>query len=354
MVDKEKWLEMYKIAKKLKNTQHLDIFNNKYVVFNFDDKQQPIVARIGISKGTLVGVSIFPTIKSQLFLKDMHHGTSKVVDAFSYDLASVECLMVYFGNRYEVSKVSYQVMKQLGVSFRGDGNWIIAESNQIGFDGKVPTSKEIEVMQQVMRGYLNLSKKIEQGIFNFNSSLHSKKWLHTKMNLATGKSFESLENFQYPKASVVKMPTPLSDLEKYELNKISNHPKINHELEITYFYTSTSENGQYFPMLAVAERHSSLIVAMEMFNDVEVVIGNLKCLLYNYVVDFGKPKKIYLRLEVLKEALWALCHELNIKIEMTNNLPTLEIALIEIGDYLLDSEELPEAFDDDTDSDYWF
>ena len=234
------------------------------------------------------------------------------------------CLMCYFGDRNELTSKELQVIKDLGLKFRGKNEWIYFRSFETGYAPYILDEPQVVQLTLVLQElYMALCALLEGKIIvNFEAGdilyrkydEKSKYWLTYKG-----------PNVIPPRAH--KIPVINDELLIAKLNKLKT---IENEIELDTLYLNSVINDKEFGrpyfanLLLLADHKSSLIIDQNMLSPQDDVIQNILGMLINYLMQRGKPKTIYVRDEYVHDYIKDLCERIGIIVKEKGKLKAID------------------------------
>lgn len=327
----EKWKRLYELASEIKKRKPWEFLaSDDLIVLYLKGKSVPVLVSVLGRGGMIYGVVVYPTIASQktLFSLVAHEKgeiVAEIVDPLSYPTARQEALSVYFGDREEIDKETYQLIKDLGLSFRGRNNWIYFESFKIGC---FPVKLDIEEVDLLIECYEVILSKMSD---------IKKMSEEEEMNLYPTISYQPSEkNYQLTQKpyhlndSMAEKPYQVQD--ELLIKRLKKQPKIIAELEMTYFYIPVegSKNDKLPVLLLVVEKQTQIIVYANVLENDEVVFEMIRQQVVKFIEDQGRPSKIEVRVEKVAAAVENLCEQLDIVLNVVASFDCLDLIAVEL------------------------
>lgn len=320
------WKELYDLSIELKHKKPWDYLSDcDFILVDMDEKKVPILVSVMGNGGECYGVSVHPTIQSVKTMLALFDEDRFVVDPLSTPISSQESLTLYFGDREEVSKEQYKVIKELGFKFRGRNNWIYFKSFHVGEIPQDLNEKEVPFLIGVYKKLLKIIDLVVAvpDVSHTNHSLRA-------IRLINDKKIETIaisDVYPFLQETAVKAIPYENEL---ILHKLRQCKKNNDQLELTYLYPEVSEDNIHFiPLLfGVSERLGMPILA-EFVQNQETLYQVMFQSLNDYILEQGRPRAIHVRLEDLAKHLADYCQKLGIMLlqdpdlELTSQIITM-------------------------------
>lgn len=328
----EEWRELYEVAikiKELKPWEHLwdlDLFTLLL------PDSEPIVSSIMGKGGEFFGVGSY--VGSEAISKFFDMLNKKNIppeQMFRYQDDNV--LMCYFGDREELTAKERKIIKDLGLKFRGKGNWIYFHSFKKGYAPYILDQDEVLQETEILKNlYMSLRSYIEIGLevdFEGGNTLlrlydsERDEWLN----------FESPIMFPEPEymTPVIEDELLIANLKKQEQNKNI------WEMDISYLGSFIRDKEYERPVnsriCVLAERKSGVVINQDMFYPIDDDIQVTLNMLISSIMRFGRPSKILVRDECFYHILKDLCERIKIKLEIKERLRAIDSFLTEFSKF---------------------
>lgn len=245
-------------------------------------------------------------------------------------LYTQDALVLYFGDRDELDKDDYDIIKQLGYKFRGRNNWPYFRAFVPGYFPRPLSSDETGLLTE---GYKNLFMALrailEKGqevdfeggdILLRHYDEKQKLWLNHPI------PFKWPEPY-YPEVTVNNRAI---------VDELKNAGCNSKRMEMDIFYLpipmkDEAVNAPYYPrMIMLAESKSGMVVSAEMFKPNENIIEKCLDAIFDYICRFGKPSSISIRSDYLQAVVSNFCTDIGLKCNRVKNLPAVNAAKIEL------------------------
>lgn len=127
IINKELWLEMYKAAERIRDLQPWNWMyeDDLVVVVNPENQEEMCFCSIMGSGGEFVGLALYRGWNGFHALQDMKNAAEENNEMNLRTYAHLQdCWMIEFTNSDMVNKPAKEVLKKLGIKYRGEGQWI--------------------------------------------------------------------------------------------------------------------------------------------------------------------------------------------------------------------------------------
>ncbi len=312
------WKDLYEVAIRIKELKPWEyLWDMDIITIMLPDREEPyycsIMGRAGecFSIGTYAG---FDAMND--FFEVVENPDIPPEQVLRYQ----NNMMCYFGNRDELTKKEWNIIKDLGLKFRGKNNWIYFHSFKTGYVPYLLDAKQVVALTEVFRQlYMALRAYIERGLqvdFEKGNTL-LRKYDKTKELWYSYESQLLLPPRQY------LVPVLQDDLLMARLKK---QKKTGEQIEIDIVYLNVVINDKklerpvYPKMCIVADCNNGMLIDHEMISpeddEVEVILNTI----INYILQVGKPEIIHVRDEYVEALLSDICKRTNIKTKMESSL----------------------------------
>ncbi len=323
------WKRLYELAAKLKELApwewmtEADIFG----VENPETKEIGFVSTMG-TLGEHLAIGVYRGAEGLYGFWEMQEIGA---DADPFLLFEVPQLQVSFENREQLEKQDRDLIKKLGLKFRGKQNYPLFRSIIPNFLPWFISSEEAQMLIYAIQQTLEVAPRFREDedlLIDESGCL-----LIRTAEKKDGKLVWRDERREIPppeeKEFTIDVPQELVD----ELKGFPVNEKFILEMDLFYAPTPVGEKNKrpYFPkMLMLADATSGMIAGFEMIQPKEDEIENFVEIGRHIIESLHKlnirPKEIRVASETLLELLEVFNQDLNIKLKRTENLSAIEAA----------------------------
>lgn len=323
--DKELWLELYEIAEKIQKLEPWKyLWDMDLLVYLCQPLNEIFYCSVMGHGGMHRAIAIYQGEQINGFLELAKNQITENM-LLNYQ----ECLMCNFIGRQETLPKNREIIKELGLSFRG--TWISFESFEKGYEPSPINIKQVKTMIEALKNfYMMFRAIIEQGI---------------KADFANGEVLA--RHYDKEKQLFLNYPAPLM-LPKKHYNTIITDDKFEEdiiklpqtEMELEYEFVNyipitirenKEDDGRYYYPLSriIVERKSGLVLSNDLIDKNEYkskrdyVLESAE-LLINHFYKMGRPKSIYVRDEETKMYLKDILDKAKIKIIIKPKLKAID------------------------------
>lgn len=327
--DIQKWKELYELAFEIKQRKPWQqLADMDLIAVKLADREEPVYCSIMGSGGEYFAVACY---MGQAGLDDFYRLVMADRDPtpVEYVMLSQRNLTCTFGEREDVSPEQKAIIKQLGYSFRGAGNWIYFESFDPGYVPYIPDQQEVGLllevypqMIQALDAYLAEEIKVD-----FAAGM----CLMRRFDEQTGIYVN--EVVALPEKSVRDSTYTLSnEVQKHQLKKLKQNQDM---IIMDLFYLNAAiEEPEYdkpvMPLvLMVVDWQTEFIIAAEMFGPEDDIAASILEKLCEIMPAMGRPQAVIIRNPLILEAVEKTCAELGIDVGYAEEAMELMDHLIE-------------------------
>ena len=327
------WKRLYELAAKLKELapwkwmDETEIFG----VENPDTKEIGFVSTMGMM-GEHLSIGVYLGAKGLYGFWDFQDEGHEVEP---FALFEIPQLQVSFENRENLEKQDRDLIKKLGLTFRGSQNYPLFRSIRPGFMPWFITSEEAQTLIYAIEQTLEVAPRVKEDsdILDDESDTENEVVLVRSAEKQSGKLVWRDEMREIPppdeKEFIIKIPQALVD----ELKAFPQAENLVLEIDLFYAPTPVGEKGKrpYIPkMLLLADGRSGMIVGFQMIQPKEDEMENyseigsrvFECLEKLNV----RPQEIRIADDDLFDLLKGVNQQLSIKLRQTGDLPAVEAA----------------------------
>ena len=326
------WKRLYELAGKLKELAPWQWMDETEIfgVENPDTKEIGFVSPMGML-GEHLSVGVYLGAEGLYGFWDFQEAG---LEAEPFALFEIPQLQVSFEDRERLEKQDRDVIKKLGLKFRGAQNYPLFRSIRPGFMPWFITSEEARVLICAIEQTLEVAPRVRENpnVLIDESDTENEVCLVRVAEKKNGKIIWRDEIREIPppeKEFIIKIPQALVD-------ELKAFPQVkNFVLEIDLFYAPTpvGEKGKrpYIPkMLMLADGRNGMIAGFQLIQPKEDALENYTEIGRHVFGSLQKlnarPHEIRVGSDVLFDLLKGLNQQLNIKLRQTEDLRAIEAA----------------------------
>ncbi|HHV65373.1 MAG TPA: hypothetical protein GXX46_09930 [Peptococcaceae bacterium] len=319
----EQWQELYEVTMRIRSLQPWEyLWDMDLVTLQIPEFEQPFFASVMGRNGECFAIAVM-------------EGTDALLDF--YRLADAEDIppgqliryqnnmTCYFGDREELSSPEREIIKKLGLKFRGRNQWIFFRSFAPGYAPITLDQEQVVKLTRVFQElFMALKAYLENQIqVNFEKGQTLFRYFDPEQGLwfTTAGTMDKL--FKKYRVPVVE--------DEILIKRLKGKKKTESELEIDTLYLNVVIDDSQFArpimpvMLILADHKSGMLIDQEMLapgdDNILAVLGSL----ISYIENFGKPKKVIVRDEGMAHLLLDLCKRVNIQVDIKGRLDAIDV-----------------------------
>jgi hypothetical protein len=232
-------------------------------------------------------------------------------------------MMCFFGNRDDLTRKEYKVIKDLGLKFRGKNNWIYFEKFQKGYEPYILDEQQVVELTEVFKHLYMALKAINKGLkvdFEAGNTLLRRYDEETKLWI----------NYETPAIipqRKYRVPVLQDEILVARLNK---QKIIDEKLEIDIAYLNSVINDKKYDkpiitrMCILADCRTEAILGCNILTPDDEDVDTIFNMLINYIMKIGKPKTIIVRDEYIQSLLSDICERINVGLKIKGRLKAID------------------------------
>lgn len=319
---KQKWLHLYEVAQQIGIMQPWEHFaeRDKFTYIWKDESKTILFSFIGES-AQKCGIACYTCEEDYARARvRLTEKNSKHEPAFMLQNA----LICIWDDREELSKESYEIIKELGFKPRGKGAWLHFDRYEIGYTPVPLDEKEVDLLTSAFENlHMMLRAIYEQGLDpEFDKGKNLVRWYEPKDKLYYTHPLDvdiSRNIISHPVVTVH---------ENEWMREVRAMKNADYTVELDWSYVDViydDENGRgTFPrMLLAVEPKNGFVLVNEMLSPSHNQPGIVFNVLDHFIERYGKPAEISICDEDLKGILTDVCQKVGIKLTVKKRLSAL-------------------------------
>lgn len=326
----EEWRSLYKIAIKLKELKPWEeLYDMDLITIEQLDTDESYMCSIMGKAGECYAIAAYKGVEA---INDFF------IMANSFEVPGHQLIryqnniMCNFGDRSELTTKERNLIKELGLSFRGKNNWIYFRRFERGYAPYMPNREEVIEFTGVLKHVYMAIQELKNGI---KVDFDNQKTLMRKFDMDKNKWITCEEDFTIPcveyEVPVLKDQLLLKKLER----QYKNDAVL--ELDTVYLNSSINDKGYDKPIIPVllmmADASTGMVLSQNMITPDEDLMGNMIGTVINYINQLGKPEKIVVRDEYIGNILLDICDKIGVDIILSPKLHVIDGFVESIGNY---------------------
>ncbi len=318
---KEQWEKLYEVTKMIKKIEPWNfLYDTDIITIKLSERKEPLFCSIMGALGECFAISIYRDYSELSGLYKIRDGA----DLPSCIIMSYQnCLTCYFGDRDEMADEDMQVLRDLGLRFRGNNNWIYFRNHKAGYYPWFISYEDCEILISAFQNLYMAILALGQGILvDFDNG----------DTLLREFSKERDEWINYA-ASMPEIPYIYDKIKinnELLIKKMMNKKKTANEIECELFcpimpIQENKSDRPYLPqMFVMADIKTEMMINYEMVQPEDNKVQLVLDILIDYILKNGRPKTIYVRDDKMTGIIADLCKRIDVKLIEQLNLPIID------------------------------
>lgn len=337
----EQWESLYEVAENLKKlAPWRALYETDILVLQLPGREEPVYCSVLGQGGMSFGIGIYPGHESLLRFNRIINQ-----DAYRPELLALEqdCLMCHFGDREDIEAEDREVMKKLGLRFRGKSQWIYFRSMVPGQFPWYLNADQAELLTAALQNLFMLCVCYMEGKLeaDFEAGKTLVRWYDEEKKLWFN--------------GVIPMPAPKLDRsldlqDELLLARLKRKKKTSTRLELDSFYLPIpiQENKLSPPtgihMAFLVDKDSGVVLDQSTDGPDVPVLAAAPTMFVNYMEKYGRPTAVYVRSEWMGTLLRNTCKAVGVRLVENEGVPMLDSCLDELIGTLLMGVPLMDDF----------
>lgn len=326
----EQWKSLYQAADAvIKLAPWEDFWNTDLIAIQENEEKEPLFMSVSGRGLHSRGVTMY---EGNDGLEDFDLAESTRGEALaSFALREQRCLSFKLCDREDVPQEQRDIIKELGLTFRGRGKWPCFLSWRKAYAPWTPDAAEIELLA-------NALSRMEEAVNDVRNGL-------VKVRFERGEFLWRIWDREAGERRTVSAPIP-SGRRKYPLARLRSvdqieavkaRPRSISELCMDLFYMNAEvvEEGYdrpFFPRaFLVMEKRTRTVLNMQVLEPEDNEVSAILHFLLNYTMKSGRPRTIYARNPWIFAALTDTCEKCGIPL-LSSELEEMEEMIRQLTD----------------------
>jgi len=242
-------------------------------------------------------------------------------------LLSQKCLQVSFENREQLHKEDHEVIKKLGLKFRGANNWPLFRNYSPGYLPWFINEEEIDFLTALIPQAMDVCDRAAESLDVLKPPREAQ--MLVRVAEAKGKEWIWRDEWQTPALPAPEhIEAPIDQLRLHKILKTAQ--KIDAIWEFDYFHfpegvRDGSKERPYFPLMLIwADQRSSMILSHEISPP-----GEYRDLILNQFLKLIErsgaiPRQVWLQQDDARAILEPSAKTLGVELELTSDLEAID------------------------------
>lgn len=325
----KQWQALYEVAiniNRLKPWEYL--CDDDIIAIKLPEREGLVYCSVLGANQEMYAIIVYPDDRS--FSMREHLMSMPGLPSYAY-LARQNCVLCNFSDRDEVSDEDYKIIRELGLKFRGKNQWITFDSYKTGYAPWHIGADEANVVIGALRNFCMACLAYLEG--KQEVDFRSGKMLFRTYN-EENKLWYNYEAdrpdipFQVPKVVTVDDEVSMARL------RATSKTKNQIEADVLYlpipFQEKSDEIPAYPQICLLADRSSGFIFENHIICDGEAEEAVVLSALDRYILQYGRPRLVYIRDEIVEGLIGDFCMKCGIQIRKTAGLPAIDSCVREL------------------------
>ena len=317
----EEWKALYDIAMKLKELKPWEkLWDMDLITISQPNKKEPCVCSIMGKGGECYAIAAYDGLDSIKGFFEMAYSNEMPGDQIIRYQNNVMC---NYGNRDELTTKELNIIKKLGLKFRGKNNWIYFRTFESGYVPYMPNRDEVLESTKILKHVYMAIEALNKGM---NIDFENGKTLMRKFEDENNQWVNSEEPVIMPNMDysvpVLKDEVLLNRLKKQKQNNSIL------ELDIAYLNSTINDRGYDKPLIPrlcmLVDARVGVVLSQNMVTPKDDVVDVIFETVINYIIQRGRPKNIVVRDAYIASILIDLCEQTGIEVIESLNLHTID------------------------------
>lgn len=324
----EEWKELYDIAIKLKDLKPWEqLLSMDFITIKESEGSEPIMCSIMGAVGECYGIGAYrgeDAIRDFFLMVDNSRMPKYQLMRYHNNI------MCNYGSREELTTQERNIIKELGLKFRGKNNWIYFRVFESGYDPYMPNKDEVLEFTKILKQTYEAIKALNNGM---KIDFENDKILMRRFDSKNNEWINEEEDMSILDGGYI---VPILQ-DQLLIKRLKNEKKNNSilELDIVYLNTVIKEKGYDKPIIPrlslLVDKESGMILSQNMIAPDEDEINIIFDAVINYIIQKGRPKKIIVRDIKIRSILSDLCNKIDVDVLESERLAGIDDFLQNIG-----------------------
>lgn len=303
----ELWRELYDLAVEIKKLEPWkDFWSMDIIEIQLPGYQEPVYCSVMGKGGECYGIGLYEGADG-LADFNMIATADEFMVPIEYVMGDQSNLSCYFGDREEVPPEQKTVIKELGLKFRGKGQWIYFESFKKRYLSYIPDEREVKVLLDTYRVLPIAIKAVRDHTVEIdwdNGEILSCRFDEDK-KIWNVSGIPHPDCFrQYPSIQLT------DDILRQKLKKMKKN-KLEIALDLSYMHCGVTDDKYERPinplLLLAVDVQADMIIDMHIMDIDENEVDAVLNFFIPFVMEHGRMKTVYARNPWIFAALSDIC-----------------------------------------------
>ena len=317
----EEWRDLYQVAIKLKKLKPWeDLWDMDLITILPLGKDEPCICSVMGKGGEFYGIGIYiggKAINDFFTIADNNDIPQNQLIRYQNNI------MCNFGSRDELTKKELNIIKELGLKFRGKNDWVYFRVYEKGYAPYMPDKNEVLEITDILKHLYMAIKSLHNGLkVDFENGKTLMRCFHKESNLWL--------NYEMPLLIPhIHYAVPVLE-DQLLMKRLKNKAKNNSVLELDIAYLNSVINDKSYdkpiiPRLCIlADKRSGMLLSQNMVAPEDDEIDAMFGAVINYILQAGRPERIVVREKYSSSIIADLCKQTGIDVMESGKLPAID------------------------------
>lgn len=319
----EQWAGLYESAENIMKLAPWEfLWDTDLLTIMLPGRDEPVCCSVMGRVGKCYAIGVYPGFESVVSFY-------RIAEASEYSpqfIAGLEqnCMICNFGDREELSEEDREVIKSLGLRFRGKNRWIYFRSMEPGLYPWHLNAEQAGLLLQTLQNLEEIIKhlKREDVKVDFDGNETLMRYYSPEDGAWFNKVVEMPQILMLKRTLVVDDETLIAKLKKKKRSGACL------EFDAVYLPTPVRDSkGErpYFPrFVLLADKKNELVLDQHMAEQDEGIEAVILEMMTRYIMKYGRPASIYARDDRFVSYIGDLCKKLSIKLIEGEGVPAVD------------------------------
>lgn len=329
------WEALYKAAAAIKElSPWTNLWDSDIIMLDLPDRDEPVFCSVMGRIGECYGIGVYPGFDSLADYYRIASAPSELPPMMTN--RDARYLLCFFGDREEITPDDREVLRKLGLTFRGRNQWIYFRSVEPGyvpwFIDAAHADLLIAALGQLAAACLDLMHQRVSVDFKHGETLlrsyapEQRQWLSTAAEMPEVPAYSHAYTIQNELFTA-----------KLKLQK-----KTNTVLELDMVYMpvpvkDSKDSVPYFPRLVIlADRQSGMILDQDLAAPEESAEDKVMGILDRYITANGRPRSLHVRDERMEGMMRDFCQKTDIRLVEGDDMAVINDIILNMSAYFED------------------
>lgn len=317
----EEWRALYDIAIKLKELKPWEkLWDLDLITLQLTDRKEPTICSVMGRGGQCYGIVAYDGLDAINNFFEMLNNDDM---PFNQQMRYQNNFTCNYGSREELTTKERNIIKELGLKFRGNNNWIYFRVFEEGYEPYMPNKDEVinftKILNQLYYAIESLNNGLKVDFENGKTLMHrfdkkSKRWIGSEEDM-------NIPEVEYPIAVLTN---------ELLIQRLKNQKQTDAvlELDIVYLNSSIRDKDYDKPLITrmclLIDYNMGIVLAQHMVTPKEEKAGIMFDIIIDYILQKGRPKTIAVRDSYSIRTLFDLCEKIDVELAISPQLFALD------------------------------